>query len=609
MRDISILLEQLQLQLEQRIAVTNTSNKPDKPLALFYVGKKSLEAQKDIERTLRKVWRAQADAVCHFLIEGKDLWLCREGEVVRPLESQDVITLCEQMQDVGSCFHSPASLLLCLVQNTSQYSSVEEFKSGFQVLNDLMAIFTDKYCQTMKIVLLDESATLYDLPAQIKHYLHKALDDPDPLCTRTVLLSNRLSGGHMLLGQSIRMNYELAGNVLVLVNGRSDNFSPVYSTIFPINSKELVTAAHSRITRPNREICEVMVNSLLEWLQEDLDNGGHITTAQITDRLGIRGGVMTAITDSYKRSMAHSIPSRETLECLPRSTMNLDPLGGMPFDQFDNLTLGSFDAFFRENVISSDRIRSFAEQFRDEFRITVRSVFSPKEASVSLTPQVIDAVLREISVEAPARTRPAYDYMCRLAQMHHCKAMIPVCREVLLELCKESSAYISQLRSLVDEFNHKYMNVVDPTVISCYAPLVRQSLDGEIGAQFTIQITRRHLTYEALLDAIYDALTLVISDHPIFSMTLPEELTRRLGGSNSAMQTAIRQALTEKLGDTIRLRSPVSPKNCLDIIMLDSKCDTFDFLQEIYPGMIAMNTGNSSALEMVQFYQAGSTII
>ena len=79
MTDITQMLEQLESQLEQRAAVSKTNAQPDTPTAIVYAGRRSLEAQPDIEQTLRRVWRGRADAVCHFLMERDGYARCTGG--------------------------------------------------------------------------------------------------------------------------------------------------------------------------------------------------------------------------------------------------------------------------------------------------------------------------------------------------------------------------------------------------------------------------------------------------------------------------------------------------------------------------------------------------
>lgn len=608
MRDIQELLEQLQEQLEQRVNVTKTTNKADRPLAIFYAGTRSQEAQPDIEQTLRRVWRVRADSVCHFLIEQDHFFVSSSGKSCEAVTRQNVINRMEQMQGKNDHFIKLSEVLLCLVQNTDQYTTMEEFTRDYLAIDSFVEEF-DPEAKTLKLILLGESNQNRALAGQIKAYLRNAQNAGSPECRTTVLLSNRLSGGMLLQGNMLRENYFLAGNIILLLNGWNEHFKSVYDTVFPMGPVGLVTPAYSRITRPNRDIAEVMVNELLEWLHQSFDKGGTLQASDIARRLEITGGSMAAINQSYKKNMFAKVPGRETLECLPRSIMSLQVVGDLPFERFDNVTMNSFELFFEMNVVAQCASEAYAEQFQNEFKRFVQRTFTPKEAAYSLTPQMVDAVLDEVNTEDPDKNQPAYAYMCKRVEMQYCKQMIPICRAVLLEVGSEAAGYINQLHSLVDRFNLNYMLDVNSSVQQFYGPMVKQSMDGELGKQFIDLLNKERLTDTSLLNVLYDVLVMIIAQYPIFAMPLPDELAKRMGGNKNTMQLMVRQELTETLGEKIRLRTSIKPDKCLDVIMLDSSREIFGFLQQMYPDMIAMDTGNSSAVELIQFYRIGSAII
>ena len=79
MKDISELMDRLMSLLEQQSAVAMTANRPYHPTAIVYAGMESWEAKKDIEQTLCSVWRARADAICHFALLRGPITLARDS--------------------------------------------------------------------------------------------------------------------------------------------------------------------------------------------------------------------------------------------------------------------------------------------------------------------------------------------------------------------------------------------------------------------------------------------------------------------------------------------------------------------------------------------------
>lgn len=608
MRDISELLEQLENQLEQRADVMITTAQPETPTAILYAGRRSLEAQPDIEQTLRRVWRVRADAVCHFLMDREGYAQCGGGKAMGTLSESAVIDRIEGMFGDDRCFHRLSNLFLVLLQDTDQYRDLEEFRRDY-LQPDALADRMDSGVTILKIVLLDESTRSRELAEQIRGFLREQIQSGTGSNRSTMILSNRLRNGQLLKNRMLRENYVLAGSVILIANGFNRGFQAAYPAMFPLNSRDMLTASYSRITRPNRDICEVMVNTLLQWLAKHFERTEALSVSAIAQKLEITGGILKTMSEGFKRHLSGSILPREALECLPRATAELGSVGSMPFEQFNRVTMDSFGLFFEQNAEPLCRAEGSMELFRQDFRAFAQGRFSPREAAYSLTPQNIDAVLKEINISDPPRTVPAYTYMCKMLETRYYAAMLPVCREVLQQISRDAEHYITQLRSLVDTFNLNYMLDVEPTVRDYYEPLVTRALNGELGSRLSERLNRERMDDEALLDVVYDALVTIIGSHEIFSLSLAGEMEKRLSGNNNLMQTTIRQILLECLSDKIRLKSSISPGKCMDVMLLDTSCDVFSFLEGMYPQMLRMNTSNGSAVELIQFFRVGETII
>lgn len=608
MKDISELMEQLMRLLEQQSAVAMTSNRPYHPTAIVYAGMKSWEAKKDIEQTLRSVWRARADAICHFLQKDGAYSVPNQSGSFWNLSEREALDAIDDMFGKDDCFKALGDLFLCLVQNTAEYTSLEEFRRDYMGL-DVFGEETDYNLKTMKLVLLDESSRGKALAEEIRTYLSEQMTNEDPACRTTVILSNRMSGGALLKNRMLQENFVLAANIILIANGMNQTFSPMHATLFPVTNRSYITAAYARVTKPNRAICEVMVNTLLNWLATSFNKGTTLSVNDINTKLGIAGGTMELMTSCFKKYMVSGIPGREILECLPRSTASLEPVGGLPFNVFNSTTMNSFDLFFRQNVVSACEAEASIHQFRRDFKNHIQREFSHKEAATSLTPQIIDSILKGINTAAPAETLPAYTYMVSLVETQYCRTMIAVCRDVLMEMSEASRSYIRQINNLVDDFNLNYMMDIDATVEGYYAPLTTQFLNREVGMELTNRLNGATLSDEAILDAIYDSLAMIISSHPIFAMPLAEEMTQRMGGNVNTMHVTVKQMLTGDLSEKVRIRAAINPNRFTEIMMLDTKCDVFNFLENIFPGMEHMNTSNSNAIELVQFYNVAATIL
>lgn len=607
MRDINELLEKLENLLEQRAAVQITTAQPEWPTAVLYAGRRSMEAQKDIEHTLRQVWRVRADAICHFLLEEGGYAQCSGGQAMGPVERSEAIDRIEDMFGVENCFRQQSDLFVVLIQNTDQYTDLGAFRQDYMEA-DALADAMGSNVRVMKIVLLDESNRSKEMAEQIRLFLREEIQKGTEDNRHTIILSNRLRNGQLLQNQKLRENYMLAGSIILVANGRNEDFDAAYSQLFPMKDSTMLTASYARVTRPNRNICEAMVNAVLRWILQYCEQKALLSVNDISKRLEINGGSMKLTSDSFKKYIMGNVPSRESLECLPRSTMNMDSIGHLPFEQFDKLTMGSFALFFDQNVRHLCRGEDSKEQFRQEFYRLARDRFSHREAAFSLSSQNIDTALREIDAAEPAKGTRAYEYLSKRMEMQYCVDMLPVCREVLMQISQESRNYIDQIRNLVEQFNMNYMLDMEPTVVNCYEPLVQRAMEHEqknIGGR----LDGEKLENYEILQMVYDILEKIIGQNPIFSLSLADEMVKRMNSNRSLIQTTIRQKLLERLGDKIRLRSSITPKQSMDVLLLDTASDVFDFMKSTYPEMNRMNTSNGSAVELIQFFRVGETVI
>ena len=608
MRDINELLEKLENLLEQRAAVQITTAQPESPTVVLYAGRRSMEAQKDIEHTLRRVWRVRADSICHFLLEEESCAPCSGGQAMAPMSREDAIERIEGMFGVKSCFHQQNDLFVVLIQNTDQYRDMEAFIRDYMEADGLADAMNGQ-ARVMKIVLLDETNRNKEMAEQIRLFLREQIRSGTGSNRHTIILSNRLRGGQLLQNQMLRENYMLAGSIILVANGCNEDFDAAYHRMFSWSQRELLTASYARITRPNRNICEVMVNTVLQWIEQYCERKELLSVSDISKRLENNGGTLKLIDDSFKKHIMGNIPSRETLECLPRDTMNMDVIGHLPFEQFDKRTMGSFALFFDQNVRHLCQGEDSEELFRQEFYRFARERFSHREAAGSLSSQNIETVLGEIEATEPPRGLRAYEYLCKRMEMQYCVDMLPVCREVLLQIGRESRDYIEQIRSLVEQFNMNYMLDMEPTVENCYAPLVQRALDHEHQAWIAGRLDGEKLENHEILQMVYDILEKIIGQNPIFSLSLADEMVKRMNSNRSLIQTTIRQQLLEQQSDKIRLRSYLVPKQIMDVLLLDTASDVFDFMLSIYPDMERMNTRNGSVVELLQFFRIGETVI
>ena len=605
MDNIAELLTGLTGTLESQVRTQITNNWPAKPTAIIYVNDKTYEAHDEITATLQRVWRGRAASLCQMVIRD-GAYSLMENDHWHTLSSDEVQEQIDEMFAQEQNFRSMNGLFLVMIQNTAEYTELDQFKEGYLALDALTAQLGISACNTMKIVFLDESGKGRALASQIRAYLRESISRAESASKATAILSNRLKNGVLLTGKRIRENYALAGNLILLANNSNNQntgtFKPEYSRMFPISNARFVTASYTYDSRPNTAICEVLINATLSWLEERFDKGELLCLDLMSKRLEITGGSMKSVDRFFKQYIADQLPPRNVLEYLPRTGMNLGMIGNLPFKEYDRVTMGGFQSFYECTVLPKCASERIKRQFREYFAELVRGTFTPKEAARSITSQTVDQVLSQLRQEEPSEARSAADYLVEKAKRDYCKAVLPVCAEVLLEVGAMARAQIKEISAISEEFQHSYMLDVDNTVQKYYHNLAIEKLNGDLGEQLVAIFNRSNLTRTSMLDALDQTIKSIFSSHSIFGMSMVKELIMRMGGNANMVQPII-QELTNDLGDSIRLQTAIIPEIIFKTMLVDQhETEFYDLLETIFSNADSLNTGNSNGVEFVQLY-------
>lgn len=606
MEHISELLTGLTGVLESQVRTQITNNWPATPMAIIYANEKAYEAHVEIETTLHHVWRGRADAICKMVIRNGEYYLPLEDHDWQFLSNEDAAEQIDELFAQEQSFRTMNELFLVLIQNTADYTDVEQFETGYISLDEAKNKLGISVCNTMKIVLLDESGKRRALASQIRTYLRESMCAGEATSSATVILSNRLKNGVLLAGNRIRENYFLAGDLILLANNSSNQstgtFTPKYSSMFPISDPHFVTASYAYGGRPNKAICEVLINATLSWLEGRFNKGELLSMDLMSKKLEITGGSMKTLDRFFHQYIADRLPPREVLEYLPRTGVNLGPIGDLPFREYDRITMGGFKSFYESTVLPLCTSERLKHQFRDYFMEQIRGIFTPNEAARSITVQTVEQVLNQLRQEGPSEARPAGEYMIAMAKQEHYKTMLPICEEVLLNVGATAREHIKKISELSEEFQHSYMLDIDNSVQRFYHELATTKLEEEYGEQLLEIFDRSNLTKTEVLTALDQTIKLTLSSHSIFGMSMVKELIMRMGG-NANMVRPIIQELTDDLGDSIRLQTTIVPEVIFKTMLVDKhEVEFYDLLKTLFSNADSLDTGNSNDVEFVQLY-------
>ncbi len=612
MDNFSELLTGLTGVLESQASMQITNNWPATPTAIFYVGAKAYEAQSEIMATLQRVWRGRAEDVCQMVVHNGEYYALSDSDTWQALSPAEVQEQIDGMFAQQRSFRTMNGLLLVTILNTTAYAELEQFRKDYAVLDELKAQLGMSACNMMKIVLLDESGKAHALSRQIRTYLRESIRTDESSSKATIILSNRLKNGVLLAGGRIRENYALAGNLIILANNSNNQskgaFKPQYSRMFSPSAPRFITASYTHDSKPNKAICEVLLNAALSWLKARFSEGDLLTADMLSKRLEITGGSIKSVDRFFQQNIAGRLPPREVLEYLPRTGVNLDRIGTLSFKEYDRITMGGFRSFYKGTVLPICASEDVKREFRDYFRNQVQGQFAPKEAARSITIQTIDRVLNQFLLEEASEARPAADYMLAKAKADYAKAVLPVCREVLSEIGTKARLHITQITEISEEFQHSYMLDIDDTVQQYYHGIAIDKLNSGLGEQLMAAFNKPDLTKAEMLKALEQVIHLIFASHKIFGLPLQEEMTMRMGGNADQVQKIVQQELTDGLGDSIRLQTAIVPELIFEMILVN-KYDAsgndglfYNYLSNSFNNAECLNTGNSNAVEFVQLY-------
>lgn len=612
MEQISELLTALTGTLERQVRTQITNNWPAIPTAIVYADETSYEAQKEIMATLQQVWRGRAEAVCQMVIRDGKYHLVQGDDPWRALTEDEVQEQIDELFAQEQNFRVMSDLLLVMIQNTAGCTDLEQFAKGYRAVDELKSQLGITACKTMKIVLLDESSKGRAMAKEIRTYLRESMSAGEEASKATTILSNRLKNGVLLTGRRIQENYALAGHLILLANNSNNHpketFAPKYSRMFPVKDPHFVTASYTHDSKPNRAICEVLLNATLSWLEGKFSEGDLLSTDLMSKKLSITGGTMKTLDRFFNQNIADRLPPKEVLEYLPRVGMNLDNIGHLPYKEYDRITMGGFNSFYENTVLPKCVSEGLKRQFREFFKEQMRGKFTPKEAARSITPQSVEQVLSQLRQETISESRPAVEYMVERAKADYCKMVLPVCEEVLLEIGKTAQDYIKEIAEISEEFQHSYMLDVDDTVQQYYHELAAEKLESSLGEQLLEVFDKPDLSKAEMIEELEQIIKLIFTSNKIFGLPLQEELTLRMGGNAAHVQSIIQKELTDGLGDSIRLQTAIVPEIMFETMFVNKRDDNgedglfYNYLSQTFSNADCLDTGNRNAVEFVQLY-------
>lgn len=603
MENIEELLESVTEKLENQFQKTGTvGNMPRVPMMILYAGERAYDSQKDISNTLHQVWRKRADAVSHWKLE-EEMDVSKFQQTVDELYNND------------SCFRNMNDLFLCFVFDSRDYADIRSFKQAYERVEQIKEYSGQSYCLTMSIVLLDDTAAGSGLSREVKTYLQEKLENKELSYRSTVLLSNRMYGGARLTGSRIRENYNLAGTILLLANSEGADYSAPVAMMFPAeNNAYYLTAAYSRVNRPNRKICEFVLHKALSWLEEQLMRGQGLSFDALCARLEIRGGNLQCLTEFFNREVEGNLPNQSALEYLPRATKDTGSLVNRSYRSFDNETMGCADTFYEKEF--KPLIEKISKQFSEQFYKHLSKKLSMGEVAATFSDTMIDNVLKQFYNAQLSDEMKVYQYFTERAKTDLTKLVLPMCRLQMQELRKNAVDCVQKLRDLIQEFQDGFfVDAEGQNMKDYYEALTMQFLEKPESEKYVEKFNGTNGDKVQILDLLAEMLDAIITENPIFSAPLIEEMTIRMGEDPLVIQETLQKELMSNIEEKIRLKTITKPMLLQETFVVDQKENDkrntrfFDYLHQLTKdkSMVTFfDSGYNNSVGVIRLYECNS---
>lgn len=620
MNQMEELLENLTEQLDNKFRTVGAmGNMPRIPMMVLYAGEHAYQAKAEISNILRQVWRKRADGIAHLRMEkGEFVKESRQSGKLKSMSVHEFQQEIDSLYDQENCFRNMNDFFVCMLFNARDYTDLQSFQYAYEKVMEVQSYSGFPYCFTMSMVLLDESASGNMLSVEIKRYLRIVLEEKKTMYRSTVVLSNRLYNGALLRGKSIQTNYELAGNILLLANSTGTDYSAPISIIFPAeNGAYYLTAAYSRIYRPNRKICEIILHKVLEWLEDYQTEGNKLSIDQICQRLEITGGKAKYISDYFKTNVLINLPPAEILEYFPRKSKEMEVLGKKSFRFFDQETFGAADVFYKNEFLP--QVELATKKFEDEFQKYLLKRIKVGEAASSLSDSMVQKILEQFNLEEIPEEMEAYLYLVRRAEADFLKSVLPMCEKQLQELRDKSKNDIQRLSDLIQEFQEGFfIDSEDANIKRYYERVADQFLEKAEVAKIVERFYDTEESSKRILQILKEVVGLIISENPIFAAPLVEEMTLRMGQDPIMIQETLQNELMNDISDKIRLRTLTALSILQEIFIVNQKEEDghntkfFNYLQVLKKGEVNVSffdSGNSNSIEVVRLYRCDANLL
>lgn len=614
MENIKELKSLLSGGLEESFRRGIINNMPRVPMAIVYTDEEAKKAKEEIDSVLQHVWGDRKKDIVQVTMDGESF---QDGESGENLDVEEVQELIDNMYASDNSFRDMSHLCVVFLHSTTSCDEVSVFQDRFERVHQIEEFISDGLLTT-SIVFLDESSKRRKTAVEIRKYLGGLLAEERNPYASTFLLSNRLSNGSLLAGERIKENYAMAGWTVLLLNGVGAGYTPDWGLFYPAGKEYYLTAAFSEVNRPNDAICDIVLHTMLTWIDRRMRMQGNgqnrnLDIEDLYQRLEISGNQAKFIEDFFQQNIVDKIPPVDAIRYLPRRHTGGSDITAKDFRAVDQETMGGCSALLAGLPL-------FDQQMKDDFvrfiQSYIRNRLSAAERERALSVSNVQELLRQLRPAEPTGKERIDVYLREKIHANYLNWVLPICEEVLKKEQRNSAAHAREFEGVLQEFQQGYFPD-DSDLERYYADITNDELEraaGGLGERLMNEISSHGEQRDVILDCLKSAAQEIFSARSVFRMPLEQEMVSRMGQNPNDIHNQIYNTLFRNLDNRIRLKTAIALSDQKQITIVNQRGEDgteTELYQSIKKNvsdatnMIYFDSCNSNTIKILRFYGCG----
>lgn len=597
------------LRKKDRPKTEGQGKEPHYPLAMVFVGDKSLEAFDDVSTALSRLWPQYENNLLYLGIrrglDGAEYCSMSRENGTRVLSVDEINLAVSNLFSTKMYFENRQRLLTYYIFNTGQCESISDYDYW---IKELQAFKGNLHTGTLDISdllisFLDENFARDSISKQIRNRIRGHMG-ASRVCLAECLISNRCQD-NTTYGDDWHDGYRIAADLIALSNNSDGSVS---SRIF---GSGITTVSYVCEEKPYDEISNVVVRQVLSVLDPLSKQNIHEQRGKKrSELLGLSDDGTLELLDQYVDDILQAkLPTPEQIELFPRQYESDWELSQLHADDFNQETLGAWNCYLqilvRRTKEEIDANGSLKSKWQEAYTALLRRNFTNQEL-ISLGEDIEDIRdLLRLKHEPTRGKTPIADGIDQLKFLISSdENLLSLFEGIILQNAQEAEELDTAWQFLLDS-KAKIRSVKDQKLVSLYTHEIDNYRDSHIDEmREAIHLVRSKSELETMLK---DLLNDILAEVPVFSANLEQELQERL--KLEKIPGDAKQYISSLL---IGSDMPVFFKTnfslgaaILSAILIKTGTSLFNTISgnpDLPQGTYFYNTDQSNAVESIQIY-------